>query len=32
MRDVDNWRVVQSVIRDGDAHLTLRKPLKTGEY
>ena len=32
MRDVDNWRVVQSAIRDGDAHLTLRKPLKTGEY
>lgn len=29
MRDVDNWRVVQSAIRDGDTHLTLRKPLKT---
>jgi hypothetical protein len=29
MRDVDNWRVVKSAIRDGDAQLTLRKPLKT---
>jgi diaminohydroxyphosphoribosylaminopyrimidine deaminase/5-amino-6-(5-phosphoribosylamino)uracil reductase len=30
MRDVHSWRLVQSTIRDGDTHLTLRKPLKSG--
>ena len=27
MRDIDSWRLVQSKIRDGDTHLTLRKPV-----
>lgn len=30
MRDVDRWRLVQSTIRDGDTHLTLRKPIAKG--
>lgn len=30
MRDVDSWRLVQSTIRDGDTHLTLRKPIANG--
>jgi len=30
MRDVDKWCVMQSAIRDGDTHLTLRKLLKNG--
>ncbi len=29
MRDVDSWRLVESKIRDGDTHLTLRKPFAT---
>ncbi|XZE21605.1 bifunctional diaminohydroxyphosphoribosylaminopyrimidine deaminase/5-amino-6-(5-phosphoribosylamino)uracil reductase RibD [Pirellulaceae bacterium SH449] len=30
MRDVESWHLMQSVIRDGDTHLTLRKtPIKS---